>query len=60
MNLDSETVQGYWLTVVASDNGLERKHAVLHVYVDVVDVNDHRPQVRHGGGGNGALWVGLG
>ena len=45
---------------LGSGVSVERKHAVLHVYVDVVDVNDHRPQVRHGGGGNGALWVGLG
>nr|XP_053631087.1 fat-like cadherin-related tumor suppressor homolog isoform X2 [Cherax quadricarinatus] len=41
--LDRETVSRYWLSVRAQDSGTVPKHATLHVYVEVVDVNDHRP-----------------
>lgn len=41
--LDRETVSCYWLSVRAQDSGTVPKHATLHVYVEVLDVNDHRP-----------------
>ncbi|XP_064094852.1 fat-like cadherin-related tumor suppressor homolog isoform X3 [Macrobrachium nipponense] len=41
--LDRETVARYWLCVRAQDSGTVPKHATLHVYVSVEDVNDHRP-----------------
>ncbi|XP_042222155.1 fat-like cadherin-related tumor suppressor homolog isoform X3 [Homarus americanus] len=41
--LDRETVSRYWLSVRAQDSGTVPKHATLHVYVEVADVNDHRP-----------------
>ncbi|XP_037803520.1 fat-like cadherin-related tumor suppressor homolog [Penaeus monodon] len=41
--LDRETASRYWLSVRAQDSGTVPKHATLHVYVMVEDVNDHHP-----------------
>ncbi|XP_063848744.1 fat-like cadherin-related tumor suppressor homolog isoform X3 [Scylla paramamosain] len=41
--LDRESVSRYWLSVRAQDSGTVPKHATLHVYVEIVDVNDHVP-----------------
>uniref|UniRef100_A0A224X4K1 Putative cadherin egf lag seven-pass g-type receptor n=1 Tax=Panstrongylus lignarius TaxID=156445 RepID=A0A224X4K1_9HEMI len=41
--LDAESKSGYWLTVVAEDQGLVPQHALLQVYIEVIDVNDQVP-----------------
>uniref|UniRef100_A0A0K0DCV7 Cadherin domain protein n=1 Tax=Angiostrongylus cantonensis TaxID=6313 RepID=A0A0K0DCV7_ANGCA len=43
--LDREEQSSYWLTIEASDNPQSRvaKTGVLHVFVRVLDHNDHRP-----------------
>ncbi|VDM52768.1 unnamed protein product [Angiostrongylus costaricensis] len=43
--LDREEQSSYWLTIEASDNPQSRvaKTGVLHVFVRVLDRNDHRP-----------------
>lgn len=41
--LDRETSAHYWLTVCAQDHGLVPRHACVHVYVEVEDVNDMAP-----------------
>ncbi|CAL4064237.1 unnamed protein product, partial [Meganyctiphanes norvegica] len=41
--LDRETRESYWLTVKAQDAGTLPRHSILHVYVEVSDVNDHVP-----------------
>ncbi|KAJ1372471.1 hypothetical protein KIN20_034639 [Parelaphostrongylus tenuis] len=43
--LDREEQSTYWLTIEANDNPQSRltKTGVLHVFVRVLDRNDHRP-----------------
>ncbi|KAG5269875.1 hypothetical protein AALO_G00207170 [Alosa alosa] len=41
--LDRETQDSYWLTVYATDMGVVPQSAVLHVYIQVEDVNDNAP-----------------
>ena len=42
--LDREEQAKYWLTIEASDSSIRPLTAVLHVFVRVLDKNDHRPQ----------------
>ena len=41
--LDRESKSSYWLTVLARDGGSVPLSARLHVYVEVLDVNDNAP-----------------
>ncbi|KAL2096237.1 hypothetical protein ACEWY4_008385 [Coilia grayii] len=41
--LDRETQDSYWLTVYATDMGVIPQSAVVHVYIQVEDVNDNAP-----------------
>ncbi|XP_076056118.1 FAT atypical cadherin kugelei isoform X2 [Oratosquilla oratoria] len=41
--LDRETRANYWVTVRAQDSGTVPRHSHVHVYIEVVDVNDNRP-----------------
>ena len=42
--LDRETKSSYWLTVYAQDSGTVSLSAMLHVYIEVTDINDNIPQ----------------
>nr|ACI49172.1 hypothetical protein Csp3_JD01.004 [Caenorhabditis angaria] len=56
ISLDREFKSAHWLTVEARDaaidsgkmrgSGSERRRAIVHVFVRVLDRNDHRPQPR--------------
>ncbi|XP_063060813.1 protocadherin Fat 3-like [Engraulis encrasicolus] len=41
--LDRETQDSYWLVVYATDMAVVPKSAVVHVYIQVEDVNDNAP-----------------
>ncbi|CAD6197559.1 unnamed protein product [Caenorhabditis auriculariae] len=45
-SLDREEKAAYWLTIEARDGVAIRRHAILHVYVRILDKNDHRPMAR--------------
>ncbi|KAF2369114.1 Cadherin [Trinorchestia longiramus] len=42
--LDGETQSHYWLTIQARDSGTSPLHSTLHVYIQVLDVNDNVPR----------------
>lgn len=46
--LDREAKASYWISVEASDDseGPSRRSAVLHIFIRVLDRNDHRPVAR--------------
>ena len=43
ISLDREEKSTYWLIVEASDRAPQPLSSILHVFVKVLDKNDHRP-----------------
>ncbi|XP_047735556.1 fat-like cadherin-related tumor suppressor homolog, partial [Hyalella azteca] len=41
--LDRESQAHYWLTIRATDSGTSPLHSTLHVYIEILDVNDNIP-----------------
>ncbi|XP_065207257.1 fat-like cadherin-related tumor suppressor homolog isoform X3 [Planococcus citri] len=41
--LDAETKTSYWLMIFAQDHGVVPLHSILHVYIEIINVNDNVP-----------------
>ncbi len=42
--LDREIITHFQLTIYAQDHGAIPRHAVIQVYIEILDVNDNTPQ----------------